>query len=427
MTDLRKLENTKREHELEPEPLRMEDLTVLVVDDDQNVLRSLARLLKTEEYKAVALESGSKAIEVMKQRPVHLILTDQRMPEMSGIELLEKAKEMCPDAVRVILTGYSELRTAELAINKVGIFRFITKPWNDQDLRVTVREGLKQWLLQDYNRRLLMRIEEQNRDLWELNQDLEEKVEQRTRQLKMAQAKLIQSEKMASLGLLAGGVAHEINNPLSGILGLVQLVLMESKDKQVISDLRQIEQAVLQCRDIVAQLLSFARQSDDRHREEVYLPMLVDKTVALINHELRDRRIELEVNCPEHLPLLWANPSQIQQVLINLIMNSAQAMKRYGKIALRALQSQEGGVEIEVEDQGPGMPDHVKDKIFDPFFTTKQEGEGTGLGLSITHGIIKDHHGKIQVESVPDQGTIFRIQMPPAEQATLTRSEAHAG
>jgi C4-dicarboxylate-specific signal transduction histidine kinase len=393
-------------------PCEFKDLTVLLVDDEVNVLKSLKRVLRGEGFEVIAAESGEKGLAVLSERSVHLIVSDQRMPEMSGIQFLSEARNRFPDAVRIMLTGYSDLKTAEDAINTVEIYRFLNKPWNDEDLKVTVREGLRNWVLKDYNRRLQARIEEQNRELWKLNHGLELKVEERTRALREAQARLIQSEKMASIGLLAGGVAHEINNPLAGILALCQVMLMEGKDGMS-EDLRQIEAAANQCKEIVSGLLSFSRQTDDRRREEVYLPAVMDRLKSLISYRLRSDNIEIEEEYDDDLPLLWAHPGQLQQVLMNLILNAAQAMGKNGKVAVRGRARQDGGADIEVEDHGPGIPEAIKAKIFDPFFTTKPEGEGTGLGLAITYGIVKDHAGRIEVESVPGQGALFRVCLPP--------------
>jgi len=415
------------EADFDPAPVLLSEMKVLLVDDEQNVLRSLARLLRSEDYQVLTAASGEEGLEILSSTQVHLIISDQRMPGMSGTEFLQKTAEVCPDSVRIMLTGYSDIKTAEEAINKVGIFRFLTKPWNDEDLKVTIRQGLEKWLMRDYNRRLLLRIEEQNEELRELNSELEQKVEQRTRELKKAQQKLIQSEKMSSLGLLAGGVAHEINNPLAGIQALAQVLLMENGDGPMAEDLKQIEQAVFQCREIVGNLLSFARQSDDGRREQVFLPAITERTASLVEFELSKKGITLETVFDEDLPLLWANPGQIQQVLINLVINAAQAMEEQGKgrIAVRARAGEDDTVIIEVEDQGPGIPDHIRDKMFDPFFTTKPEGEGTGLGLSITYGIVADHGGAIEVESAPGQGALFRIILP-ARPKDEKRGERHA-
>jgi len=415
------------ETDFDPAPVLLSEMKVLLVDDEQNVLRSLARLLRSEDYQVLTAASGEEGLEILSSTQVHLIISDQRMPGMSGTEFLQKTAEVCPDSVRIMLTGYSDIKTAEEAINKVGIFRFLTKPWNDEDLKVTIRQGLEKWLMRDYNRRLLLRIEEQNEELRELNSELEQKVEQRTRELKKAQQKLIQSEKMSSLGLLAGGVAHEINNPLAGIQALAQVLLMENGDGPMAEDLKQIEQAVFQCREIVGNLLSFARQSDDGRREQVFLPAITERTASLVEFELSKKGITLETVFDEDLPLLWANPGQIQQVLINLVINAAQAMEEQGKgrIAVRARAGEDDTVIIEVEDQGPGIPDHIRDKMFDPFFTTKPEGEGTGLGLSITYGIVADHGGAIEVESAPGQGALFRIILP-ARPKDEKRGERHA-
>lgn len=387
--------------------------TILLVDDEPYVLKTLKRIFRRESYQILTAGSGQEGLDILEKQEVQLIVSDQRMPGMSGIEFLESAREINPDIVRILLTGYSDLKTAEEAINRVEIYRFLNKPWNDDDLKSTIRQGLKKLQLEQENRRLFKTIEEQNRKLKQWNEMLEQKVEERTRALQEAQSQLIQSEKMASLGILAGGVAHEINNPLGGILGIAQLLLMERPDQgRLTQDLKTIEQAALHCAEIVKNLLTFSRISDQDSREPMVIPELVDQVLLLIGHLFRQNNIEVRKEFSPDFPVLQTNRTQIQQVFINLLVNAQQAMGKGGNVFIRGRTMKNGEVLIEIQDQGCGIPESIQDKIFDPFFTTKEEGQGTGLGLSVSYRIVQEHGGRIMVDTKNGQGTSMKIIFP---------------
>jgi len=386
-----------------------ENLNVLFVDDEQNVLHALQRVLRREPYHVVTSDSPIKVLETIKNGEFQMIVSDQRMPEMNGIEFLQKAMELAPEAIRIMLTGYSDLKTAEDAINQVEIYRFLCKPWNDEDLRATILQGLAKWQLKRANQTMLKIIEEQNLKLQEFNRDLEKKVEQRTRQLKEAGALLMQSEKMSTVGLLAGGIAHEINNPLGGILAVTQLLEMElSENAPALQDLKTIEQAVFQCKNIIQNLLGFSR--NDRHREPTRLSEVVEKSLGLVGFIFRESRIKVVESYDPDMPMVTGNPNQLQQVIINILTNAQQAMNKQGTVFIRGYKGLDGGAVLEIEDQGEGIAEKIREKIFDPFFTTKEKDKGTGLGLFVTYGIMRDHRGKIEVLSEPGKGACMRLR-----------------
>ncbi|MFO8056173.1 MAG: response regulator [bacterium] len=403
----------------------LETMTVLMVDDEANVLRSLKRILRPEPYKIVTAESGEEALEYIRKNYVNMIISDQRMPGISGIQLLESAREISPDTIRIILTGYSDLKAAEDAINRVQIYRFLSKPWNDEDLKNTIKEGLNKWWLEQEHKKMFRTIQEQNQSLKNWNTMLEQKVEERTRALREAHEQLIQSEKMASLGVMAGGVGHEINNPLGGILGITQLLLSDPvEDKQLKEDLETIQNAALHCSEIVKNLLSFSRGSDRKQRDMSSLPKMVEEVLTLIGHTFRNKNVQLDKDIPTAFPYLVVNQHQIKQVLINLLVNAEQASGNGSKVHLRARRNEDRTISIEVADHGKGIPQEIKEKIFDPFFTTKPEGEGTGLGLSVSYRIVQEHGGKITVDS-NEEGTSVCLVLPP-ETAADHRPEEEA-
>jgi len=231
---------------------------------------------------------------------------------------------------------------------------------------------------------------------------------------KQMELQSIQTEKLASLGVMAGGVAHEINNPLAGILGIAQLLLMDYPEHgELTEDLKNIEGAALHCSEIVKNLLTFARKGGTGARETVEIPALVDQVLKLVGYQFSYQNIQVRKEFAPDFLLLQADRTQLQQVLINLLINAQQAMGKGGEVFIRGKLLPAGEVAIEIEDQGCGIPAAIRDKIFDPFFTTKEQGQGTGLGLSVSYRIIQEHGGRMEVESEPGQGTCMRLIFPP--------------
>ncbi|MBL0732010.1 MAG: PAS domain S-box protein [Desulfosarcina sp.] len=232
-----------------------------------------------------------------------------------------------------------------------------------------------------------------------------------------AQAQLLQSEKMASIGKLAAGVAHQLNNPLGGII-LFSKLMMEEYDlvKEAKDDLRRIILDAERCRDIVKELLEFSRQTS--HLMQPHdMNKALTKTLFLLKDQTLFHNIEIEDSLEPTLPFVTANIQQMNHVFMNLLLNAADAMEGKGKLTITSyMLSEKNRVCIEISDTGPGIPEEIKNQIFEPFFTTKEEGKGTGLGLSMVYGIVEEHGGIINVKSKPDQGTTFYIELPIALQ-----------
>lgn len=260
------------------------------------------------------------------------------------------------------------------------------------------------------------------------NRTLEQKIAERTRELENAQDQLIQSEKMAAIGQLAAGVAHELNNPMGGILGYSQYALekisrkkaSEMTDEDIESQCRflgDIEQQARRCKEIVKNLLKFSRTSSKEDFEPFDLNEAIEETLTFVQHQLDMKNIELVKQLDPDLPKYNGNASQLQQVFTNLIINAEHAMKEGGKLLIatrfaKPVGEFTGCVEVEFTDSGCGIPPEVLNKIFEPFYTTKEVGKGTGLGLSISYGIIKEHQGDILVKSRVGEGTTFMLVLP---------------
>ena len=410
-------------------------LYLLCVDDDPEILRSLSRVFRHESFKVLTAPSGREALALMERTEnIGLILSDQRMPEMTGSTFLQLAKKLAPDIPRMILTGQSDMADAIDAINQGGAQKFLEKPWDDPELLGVVRESFFQYRLIRENKLLRENVAagvESNRE-----KDLA----------------LMRSEKMASIGVLAAGVAHEINTPMGYIssnLSVLSRYLEQmarfihdcgksgcgkpaeksaAGDSQsmegLLEDLPELIKETLegaeQVTRIVRDLKSFSRV-DRAEQEAVTLTSCLESALTVCFHELKNKvviRREYEEG-----PELLCNPGQLNQVFMNLLVNAGQAIVPSGEIVLKEWHD-ELYLYVSVSDTGGGIPQEIRERIFDPFFTTKEVGKGTGLGLSISADIIKKHHGELLVESTVGVGTTFTVKLPRKPEASAYRTSA---
>lgn len=246
--------------------------------------------------------------------------------------------------------------------------------------------------------------------------DLREQIKMKN-ELEKTQVQLLQAEKMASLGKLAAGVAHQLNNPLGGITLFTKLVMEEyDHEEAVMADLKRILKDAERCRDTVKELLEFARQTRQEMRSHD-INQAISRTLFLLENQTLFQNIEIEKNLSDDLPQVRGDIQQLNHLFMNIILNAAQAMEGNGKLTIRTkLTEQKDRVRIEISDTGPGIPDDVMPHIFDPFFTTKEEGKGTGLGLSMAYGIVQNHGGAISAKSIPGEGTTFTIELSLTQQ-----------
>jgi len=245
-------------------------------------------------------------------------------------------------------------------------------------------------------------------------------------QLQRTQAHLIQSERLSALGELVSGIAHELNNPLTVIIGYTQLMEANECSGEVKAGLQKIQKEAQRLFRMVNNLLTFARQQQEGDWTLVDLNEVVQQVLELQAYGGRLNNIEVLVDLEPHLPRLRGDSSQLQQVVLNLLINAEQAISQAyssGRIVIRTYHTEEGRLRLTVEDDGPGISDSIKDKIFDPFFTTKPAGRGTGLGLSICYGIVRAHEGQIWVESEIGNGSTFIVEFPAVWEDQINESQ----
>ncbi len=267
---------------------------------------------------------------------------------------------------------------------------------------------------------MIQKLQKAHHDLLEWSKTLEQKVEERTEELKRAHERMLTSEKMASLGKLSAMVAHEINNPLSGVLSYLKLASKilhrdATSDESMESIKRYIELSsseVKRCGEIVKNLLMFARKPIGEFAEE-HLNSIVEKSIALIKHTLEVNEMELieELDTSGRDRIL-CDAGGIQQMMVNLMVNAVEAMKKGGRLTVKTDCSSDDEVQIVVSDTGKGIPESAFPHLFEPFFTTKDSEKGTGLGLSVVYGVVRAHGGTIDVKSKVNEGTTFTIRLP---------------
>jgi two-component system NtrC family sensor kinase len=507
--------------EARPDPAA--ESTLLVVDDDEHVRRALRRVLRRARCRILDAPDAAAALEALAREPVQVVVSDYRMPGMTGVEFLRAVKERWPKIQRVLLTGQADSTAIEEAVNQSEIFRFIWKPWDDGHLLITIQSAIDQFWTTDENARLQGLLTQRNQELERLNRDLDDKLAERSAALVRAARewratfdaigdplaivkgggcevvranaafaraagvqvnmlsglrcadhaygtlpcpsrcvlpaaggaereatfgdrtwlvrsfsfeaedapdggivvvykdvtderevtrRLFHAEKMSAVGQLAGGVAHEINNPLGGILAFTQLMSREARPAEDLENLKLIQDAAMRAKRIVESLLRFSRRPREEEKGPVELSRVVEDALFLLQSSFKDGRFEVVRRFEPALAL--GNANQLQQIVVNLVVNAVQAMGAAGKITVSTGAAGPGRVRLSVHDTGPGIKPEVAKRIFEPFFTTKAEGQGTGLGLSICYQIAEEHGGTIRVEPSAE-GACFVLELPATQ------------
>lgn len=353
--------------------------------------------------------------------PIRSVLEVKRSRLLDEIELLNASTlSLLESLARLVILGLlvGILLAAILTYHITGPLDALAEAMNrvrrgDLDTRLDPRGRRDEvgQMVAAFNQ-MVAELAESRKRLQTYQEGLEQMVAERTRQLERTRAQLVQSEKLAALGELVAGVAHELNNPLTSVIGYAQLLESgELGPEEAQRAIRIVLQEADRARRIVQNLLTFARQRT-YERGPVDINTALEQTVALRRYELERVGVEFALDLSPDLPPIEGDLFQLQQVFLNLINNAAQAMAgNRGRIEIRT-GLRDGHVVIEVADTGPGIPPEHLHRIFDPFFTTKEVGQGTGLGLSISYGIVREHGGEIYAENRPEGGARFTIKLP---------------
>ncbi|WP_333655443.1 ATP-binding protein [Dissulfurispira sp.] len=311
------------------------------------------------------------------------------------------------------------------------LYNFVTKPISflvdgmnklsrgDMDYRINLNTKDEIGLLANSFNSMVGELKQYRDKMENWTKNLEGEVQKKTAEIVRAQEQLINAEKLASLGRMAAGVAHELNSPLTGIVTFAHLMMkrMPPENTQDAEDLKVIIDQAERCSKIVRGLLGFSRKTASE-KAHVDMNTLIENTLSMVRNQAKFYNITFDVRLDKSIPEVNADPNQIQQVFLNLLINAADAMEEKGKITISSRMAEEAAdrfVELEFADTGPGIPEDIRSKVFEPFFTTKPAGKGTGLGLAVSYGIIKKHEGQIFVKSEHGQGASFFIRLPVAK------------
>ncbi len=383
----------------------MDSKNVLLVDDEPHVLKAVARTLKNEPYRLLTAENGRAALGVMNENPVHVVLTDLSMPEMDGLELLRTIALAHPSTVRLIVSGLSDSGTILRAMETGNIYRYISKPWNDTELKLLIRQALDYHALNEERQQLLHQLTEQNAAL-------EIKVEERTRQM-------MESMGMAMIGTHTAHIVHNLNNTLSNISGLFFLIKEGLTD-----DPPDMDELAGHCadgmhcaekmRNIIAEIMNRSRHEDPLYVQDVDINAIIreeDRFFSMDSHYAHTVRRNLRL-C-ESLPYFKGNPLHIKQILDNLVKNAVDAMEFTARKELTLETAVSGSsIVLKITDSGEGIEADRIDRIFESGYTTKQPGKGTGLGLASVKSMVESCGGDITVSSEPGKGTCFEVILP---------------
>lgn len=410
---------------------------ILVIDDQEANLKSLEMVLQLGGWERVrCLADSRQAFAAAVEFDPDLILLDLHMPHMDGLAVLEQLAGLGDDndyLPVLVLTGDASSEAKEKALSQ-GAKDFLTKPLNRAEVHLRVRNLLQTRLLHQQLKAQNVSLAEEVRERTHLTEELVET----NRKLKHTHAQLVHSEKMASLGQLVAGIAHEINNPLTFVAGNVHVVqqalnwLAEPEAGRIHPDARpRLEKAVVRVdgtragveriANLVMKLRTFSRL-DEGGRKTVNIHESIDSVLVFFKHRM-EGRIEV-VRRYEAPDALTCFAGELNQVFSNLIANAVEAIEGAGTIAVQTAE-REGRFEFSVRDTGVGIPSEIRGRVFEPFFTTKPVGQGSGLGLAICYGIIQAHGGSIELVDDSAPGTEFVVRVPTSFELARDASQAN--
>ncbi len=394
----------------DPGPLERELEHILIVDDEPVILQILNAVFEGEAYRLTCVETGVAALQVIETEGCDLLITDKNLPDINGMALLRACKERDPISEVIVITAYGSLDTAIRAV-ELDAFDYLLKPLDNVfEIRTKAERALEKRRLALENRSLLERLATRNDEL-----------ETALAEATALQAELIQAEKLAGIGTLAAGIAHEVSSPLFGILGLAEAVVDETDVSVIHEHAREIVDYCDSIREIVQELSSYSRVGEGPLLTPVSVGQCLDDARRLVERSLSPRGVSFSMESTTGL-YVRARQNEVQQVFVNLLKNAAEAVAEHrseGGVVAAKSWLQDGVVHVQVRDNGPGIPEASLGLVFDPFFTTKPPGKGTGLGLNVVYRIVTKYQGAIVAGNATDDsgnniGAEFLVRFPAA-------------
>jgi signal transduction histidine kinase len=380
---------------------------IVVIDDDVHILELTRIILSRHGYQVFTAPAARDGMVIVAAQIPELVLLDYMMPGVNGLAALQEIHSRFPDTSVVIFTGKGNEEIA-VELMKEGASEYIRKPFNNRDLVerldnvLRIREiELHNKSLQQEHVRLLKEI-----DNW--NRELQKRVREKTDALQKAQTEIAQSDKLAALGYLSAGMAHEIRNPLNSISLFVQLMRQNATDPEQLDYQGKILKEIDRIDDIIRKLLDASRRTRTI-TSDVSIDQVLDSAIEVFSPQIESGKITVTRSYGTALPPIKADASELEQIFTNLFLNALDEMPAGGRIDIRVCE-EKGRVVVRVGDSGGGIPAETLPFIFDPFFSTKPRG--TGMGLPVVQRIARIYEGDITVEKTSPAGTVFRLDFP---------------
>ena len=381
---------------------------IVIIDDDHCIIDLTTRILSQRGFQVYSATSALEGMDIIARKNPELVLLDYIMPEMDGLTALREIKRRFPNTYVVMCTGMGNQEIA-VELMKAGASEYLLKPYNNRNLverldnTLHIREiELHNKALQLEHDRLLKQI-----DMW--NQELQIRIREKTEALQKAQHEIAQSEKVAALGYLSAGIAHEIRNPLNSISLFSQLMRQNASNPEQLDYLNKIIKEIDKADAIIHKLLGASRLTRTTTRN-VLINQVIDTALEAFAPQIETGKITVKRHFHIVPPPIKADPAEIEQIFTNLFLNALDEMPGGGRLEIEVC-VENSMVVVRVEDSGKGISDQILPNIFEPFFTTKTRG--SGMGLPVIKRIARIYGGNIAVEKTTPQGTVFRLEFPP--------------
>lgn len=386
---------------------REKKVSVVIIDDDRNILELTSLILSKNGFHPYIADCANDGIELVSCHSPELVLLDYMMPNVDGLSALQQIKTRFPDTYVVMLTGKGSEEVA-VELMKNGASEYILKPFNNRNLVERLENVLRIREIELYNRELQKQQVQLLFEIEQWNLELQKRVREKTEALQNAQEQIVQSEKLAAMGYLSAGMAHEIRNPLNSISLFVQLMRQTTTEPDQLECQAKILKEVDRIDSIIRKLLDTSRRIRVIS-PNVQINQVIDNVIEAFSLQIETRKIQIDrqYNCIP--PPITADPTELEQIFTNLFLNSLDAMSCGGRLVIELFEK-DGRVIVRVSDNGTGIAEDVLSNIFDPFFSTKSRG--TGMGLPVAQRIARMYEGSMEVEYSSPEGTTFRLEFP---------------
>lgn len=377
---------------------------IVVVDDDPAILELVSLLLTRRGYRVLTAANAQTTLSLVASEQPELVLMDYMLPDRNGLTTLRTLRDQFPDSYVIMFSG-QESKEIVVELMKAGASEYLLKPFNNSTLVERVDGVLRLRGIEQANRALQAERERLLLEIETWNRELQERVREKTEALQRAQTEITQTEKLAALGYLSAGLAHEIRNPLNSISLFIQLLKQGTNDGEQQEYLDKTLKEVDRIEGIIRRLVDASRRSRTVNTA-VQVPVVVQTALDIFRPQIESHHIEVSLACDQQVPPIKADPVELEQVFTNLFQNALQSMPHGGRLAI-AITCQANQVVVRISDTGQGIPQELHEKVFEPFFTTKNRG--TGIGLPVVRRIARLYQGDVTIEENPAGGTIFRV------------------